>query len=292
MTSRESGPSSDLGTVASATPDPARRPRQKKPKVEKIPVERIRTEAGLDRKRDREGHRELRNSIEKFGVLTPITVRTAPDGSGDYLLVKGQGRTLACKMLGLAKIPAIVVADDFAEDEKVQQFLVENVARLRMRPIDRALLIAKARRKGEETADVAKRFGVTPATVRRLEAQLDGATKHEVAALKLGTVNLSLHAAIARYVGPEERGDIVAAVSKYSLRTKEVETLFTAFGWNHLVALGSEYRRDRLLLITWACDELSTMEPGSLEDRFDRLARLLPLALPDGTVTHRQVAAQ
>ena len=289
---RESERSGDPARVASAAQEAARRPRQKKPKIEKILVERIRTEDGLDRKRDRNGHRELRNSIEKFGVLTPITVRMAPDGTGDYLLIKGQGRTLACQMLGLTKIPAVVVAEDFAEDEKVQQFLVENVARLRMRPIDRALLIAKARKQGEETVDVARRFGVTPATVRRLEAQLDGATKHEVAALKLGTVNLTLHAAIARHVGPEERGDIVAVVSKYSLRTKEVETLFTAFGWKHLVALGAEYRTDRLLLIAWACQELSSMEAGALEARFDKLAKLLPLAFPAGMVPHRQVATR
>lgn len=292
MTTREYERPSNSGTVAPTAPGSVRRPRQKKPKIEKIPVERIRTEDGLSRKRDRGGHRELRNSIEKFGVLTPITVRVAPDGSGDYLLVKGQGRTLACQMLGLTKIPALVLADDFAEDEKVQQFLVENVARLRMRPIDRALLIAKARKQGEETADVARRFGVTPATIRRLEAQLDGATKREVAALKLGTVNLTLHAAIARYVGPEERGDIVAVVSQYSLRTKEIEALFTAFGWKHLIALGSGYRNDRLLLIAWACHELAAMKPGSLEQRFGRLAELLPLAFPDGTVTHLQVAAR
>lgn len=289
---RESKRSSDPARGASAAPEAARRPRQKKPKIERILVGRIRTEDGLDRKRDWKGHRELRNSIEKFGVLTPITVRMAPDGTGDYLLIKGQGRTLACQMLGLTKIPAVVVAEDFAEDEKVQQFLVENVARLRMRPIDRALLIAKARRQGEETVDVARRFGVTPATVRRLEAQLDGATKHEVAALKLGTVNLTLHAAIARHVGPEERGDIVAAVSKYALRTKEVETLFTAFGWKHLVALGVEYRTDRLLLIDWACQELSAMEAGTLEERFDKLAKLLPLAFPAGMAPQRQVAAR
>jgi ParB-like chromosome segregation protein Spo0J len=82
--------------------------------------------------------------------LTPITVRQAPDGSGDFLLIKGQGRTLACRLLGIEKVPAVVVDDDFAETEKVQQFLVENVARLRMRPVDRAVLIAHARREGEE----------------------------------------------------------------------------------------------------------------------------------------------
>src|SRR5215475_12946746 len=132
-----------LGTVQPPRRQPAR--------VQRVPVARIRPEDGLGRKRDRDGHRELRRSIEQFGVLTPVTVRVAPDGSGDYLLIKGQGRTLACRLLGIEKIPAIVVDAEFAEYEKVQQFLVENLARLRMRPIDRAVLIARARQDGEET---------------------------------------------------------------------------------------------------------------------------------------------
>jgi ParB/RepB/Spo0J family partition protein len=254
-------------------------------------VARIRPEDGLGRKRDRDGHRDLCKSIERFGVLTPVTVRVAPDGSGDYLLIKGQGRTLACQMLRLEKVPAVVV-DGFAEDEKVQQFLVENVARLRMRPVDRALLIARARQQGEETADVARRFGVTAATVRRLEVQLDGASKHEVAALKNGTVNLALHAVIARHVGAYERSDIVAAIAKYALRTRELEELFTALGWRELVALGVEHRPARLLLITWACDELSRMVAGSVEERLSRLAELLPLNLCNETATPRAVSAR
>ena len=198
--------------------------------VQNIPVAKIRPEDGLGRKRDRDGHRELRNSIQQFGVLTPVTVRMAPDDTGDYLLIKGQGRTLACRILGLETIPAIVVDDDFADDEKVQQFLVENVARLRMRPVDRALLISRARQQGEETVDVARRFGVSPATVRRLEAQLDGASRGEVAALRSGSVNLALHAVIAKHVDNGERGDIVTEIAKYSLRTREVDALFQALG--------------------------------------------------------------
>jgi hypothetical protein len=62
--------------------------------VHDVPVVRIRPEDGLGRKRDRDAHRELQQSIARFGVLTPITVRLAPDDSGDYLLIKGQGRTL------------------------------------------------------------------------------------------------------------------------------------------------------------------------------------------------------
>jgi ParB-like chromosome segregation protein Spo0J len=55
-------------------------------------------------------------------------------------LSSGQGRTLACRLLGIPTIPASVV-DANADDKKVQQLLVENVARLKMRSVDRALLI-------------------------------------------------------------------------------------------------------------------------------------------------------
>jgi ParB/RepB/Spo0J family partition protein len=259
-------------------PEGASRPsKDRRPRVQRVPVSRIRPEDGLGRKRDREGHRELCRSIEQFGVLTPVTVRRAPDGSGDYLLIKGQGRTLACRLLGIDKIPAIVVDGRFAENEKVQQFLVENVARLRMRPIDRALLIARARQDGEETAKVAQRFGVSAATVRRLEAQLEGTTSNEVAALRTGNVNLALHAVIARHVALSERPDVVAAVASYSLRPKEMEALFVALGWGHLVAMGSEYRQQRLLLLTWACGILSDLPPGPPKDRLRQVALRLPL---------------
>jgi ParB/RepB/Spo0J family partition protein len=253
-------------------------PRGRPSPVELVPVARIRPEDGLGRKRDREGHRELCRSIERFGVLTPVTVQRAPDSTGDYLLIKGQGRTLACRVLGIEKIPAIVVSDCFAEDEKVQQFLVENVARLRMRPIDRALLIARARRDGEETAEVAQRFGVSAATVRRLEAQLEGVTSSEVAALKAGHVNLALHAVIARHVPLNERSAVVAAVAPYSIRTTEMEALFAALGWPHLVALGAEYREQRLLLLEWACRILDRQPPGSPKVRLRQVALRLPLS--------------
>ena len=254
--------------------------------VRQVPVARIRPEEGLGRKRDREGHRELQRSIEQFGVLTPITVRSAPDGTGDYLLIKGQGRTLACRLLGIETIPALVVDDRYTDDEKVQQFLVENVARLKMRPVDRALLIARARQKGEETADVARRFGVSPATVRRLEVQLEGASKSEVAALRSGRVNLAVHAVISRHVVPAERPDVVSTVATYPMPTKEIEALFVALGWKRLVALGDEYRQRRLVLLGWACSQLAELPQGSTKERLCQIALRLPLAFEsDGALS-------
>ena len=270
--------------------DTARPPEGSPPSVQQVPVVQIRPEDGLGRKRDRDGHRELCRSIKQFGVLTPVTVRRAPDKTGDYLLIKGQGRTLACRLLGIDEIPAIIVDDRFAENVKVQQFLVENVARLRMRAIDRALLIARARQEGEETADVARRFGVSAATVRRFEAQLEDASSSEVAALKSGSINLALHAVIARRVPLNERSDVVAAIGQYSLWPKEMEVLFAALGWSDLVSLGPEYRQHRLLLLTWACRILDGLPPGTPKDRLHQMALQLPLNF--GTGVQPALAAQ
>lgn len=258
--------------------------------VQSVPVERIRPEVGLDRKRDREGHRELQRSIEQFGVLTPITVRLAPDGSGDYLLIKGQGRTLACRLLGIKKIPAIVVDDAYAENEKARQFLVENVARLKMRPVDRALLIFRARQDGEETNDIARRFGVSAVTVRRLLTQLEGASLSEVAALRSGDVNLAMHAVVARHVSPPDRPVVLEIIGRSSVKTKEMDALFVALGWGGLEGLGARSKAQRVSLLEWACDALDHLPSGSTRDRLRQLALKFPLEFEKGVSTSKRVA--
>lgn len=255
-------------------------------------MELIRPEDGLGRRRDRQGHKELCRSIEQFGVLTPITVRRAPDGSGEYLLIKGQGRTLACRLLGIPKIPALVVDDRYAEEEKVRQFLVENVARMRLGTVNRALLIAHARRQGEETADIAKRFGVSPATVRRLEAQLDGASSGEVAALRAGDLNLSLHAAITKFVAPAERADVIGCVAPHGIKAKEMEELLHAINWPSLVKLGGRSQARRLALLSWACETLAALPKADPRERIRRLAMQMPIEIGSTRGTTLKAAAR
>lgn len=271
---------SEKPAVGSPTPTAATAGRTKH-RLRNVAVDKIRPEEGLGRKRDRAGHQDLCRSIEQFGVLTPITVREAPDGSGEYLLIKGQGRTLACRLLGIATIPAAVVGSEFAETEKVQQFLVENVARLRMRSIDRALLIAHARKQGEETASVARRFGVSASTIRRLEAQMDGATSGEVLALREHDLSLSLHAVIARHVDSAERAAAIAAIGPTRIRSRDLEELFLALGWKTLTKLGNRYQNKRLRLLRWACEALTAIPKGHPKERIRQLSLRLPSEIPD-----------
>jgi ParB/RepB/Spo0J family partition protein len=271
--------------------DMVRRTRESQTRVHNLPIARVRPEEGLSRKRDESGHQELCQSIAQFGVLTPITVRPASDGSGDFFLVKGQGRTLACRILGLKTIPAIVVGEEFSDSEKVQQFLVENVTRLRMNPVDRALLVSRARRSGEETARIAERFGISASTVRKLEAQLAGASPSEIAALRRGSVTLASQGVIARFAEGDEREALVSAISKVKVSAADLQTLLIALGWRNLVSLGPRLRASRMQLLEWGCNTLASLPKGADRDRIRMLAARLPVEFLSQTVTSERLWA-
>jgi len=75
---------------------------------------------------------ELARSIQQYGLLNPILVRTRQDGQ--YDLLAGRRRLLACKMLGWEKIPAII-RDDLKPEEAIAISLTENLQRAEPAPI-------------------------------------------------------------------------------------------------------------------------------------------------------------
>jgi ParB-like chromosome segregation protein Spo0J len=172
----------------------------------------------------------------------------------------------------------------------VQQFLVENVARLKMRPVDRALLVKRARQDGEETSAIARRFGLSPSTVRRLLVQLDGATPNEVRALQDGDVSLAMHAVISRHVAPSERPTVLEIISGLSIKTKELEALFIALGWQELEKLGGQQLGERVALLHWACNALVELPRGTLKERLRQLAIAFPAELEKRGTTYAVVA--
>ncbi|MBB6637727.1 ParB/RepB/Spo0J family partition protein [Cohnella thailandensis] len=84
---------------------------------------------------DDEALQELMNSIGELGLLSPIKVRTTPNGR--YKIIYGNRRFKACTMLGLATIPCIVssVTD---ETEIYLEQIAENLTREGFSPIEEA----------------------------------------------------------------------------------------------------------------------------------------------------------
>ena len=74
---------------------------------------------------DPEALRELTDSIRRYGVLQPLTVRRSSDGS--FELVAGERRLRASREAGLEKVPCILV--NVSEQDSGLLALVENLQR-------------------------------------------------------------------------------------------------------------------------------------------------------------------
>lgn len=77
---------------------------------------------------DEQSLHELAQSIRENGVLQPITVSHAGE-SDRYTVIAGHRRTAAARLAGLTSIPAIIRPDDYNEQRRLQEQLVENLQR-------------------------------------------------------------------------------------------------------------------------------------------------------------------
>lgn len=104
--------------------------------VVEIPVPLIDVSEANTRKDLRDGQRDstiedLARSIERQGLLSPITVFPKPGGR--YALVAGQRRLLAFQYLDRETIPAIV-HEAMTDEAATAVSLVENIHRADMNP--------------------------------------------------------------------------------------------------------------------------------------------------------------
>ena len=104
---------------------------------------------------------ELADSISQNGLLQPVTVREWENG---YQLIAGERRLMACKMLGMEQIPAIV---NRVDDEKSAVFaLIENLQRKDLNYFEEAQGIQTLMQtSGMSQQEVANKLGKAQSTV-------------------------------------------------------------------------------------------------------------------------------
>ncbi|CAK9032998.1 Stage 0 sporulation protein J, partial [Durusdinium trenchii] len=108
---------------------------------------------------------ELAASIKLAGLMQPIVVR--PVDGGKFELIAGERRWRACRMAGLATVPAIVREAD--DRNSAELALIENVQRTDLNPIERANAFRALMGKFSMTqSDVADRVGLDRSSVANL----------------------------------------------------------------------------------------------------------------------------
>ncbi|MFQ6612988.1 MAG: ParB/RepB/Spo0J family partition protein [Fidelibacterota bacterium] len=103
--------------------------------VVKIPLASIKANPQQPRKFfDEATLEELAASIREKGVITPITVRRDGD---QFILIAGERRVRAAKLVGLKEIPAYLI-EVTGDAEMMEVSLIENIQRENLNPIEEA----------------------------------------------------------------------------------------------------------------------------------------------------------
>ena len=110
---------------------------------------------------DRRGLEELAESIRQYGVISPLSVRWR---GGQYELVAGERRLRAARLVGLERVPCILLDVDGADSGAIA--LVENLQRQDLDYIEQAQGIARLIELfGLSQEECARRLGLSQSAV-------------------------------------------------------------------------------------------------------------------------------
>ena len=102
----------------------------------------------------------LKTSIEKVGLINPITVRKSKEGNFPYTIIAGRRRVEAATLLNWLEIDALVYETDEATDDSyfTHVALAENVNRLDLHPLDEGAQYARLLKEEYSLEDLAAYF--------------------------------------------------------------------------------------------------------------------------------------
>ncbi len=176
--------------------------------VTMVPIDRITVLNARDR--NMRVFEEIVENIRAIGLKNPITVteRQGADGRPAYLLVCGEGRLNAFRLLGETHIPALVI--DASDEDALIMSLAENIARRGHRPLEILADIELLLARGDDEDSIVARTGLSPKYVRDIVFLLRKGEERLIAAVQHGTIPLTTALEIARAKdGDESLGDML-----------------------------------------------------------------------------------
>jgi len=157
--------------------------------VEIIPLDRIQVLNSRDR--NAEVFEEIVGNIRSIGLKKPITVteRPGPDGLPNYLLVCGEGRLNAFRLLKETHIPALVVA--VSDEDAFIMSLAENIARRQYKPLEILADIEAMLARGHTAEGIVRKTGLSPQYVHSIIFLLKRGEERLIEGVQKGQIPLT-----------------------------------------------------------------------------------------------------
>ena len=175
---------------------------------------------------DKEALNELAASIRELGVISPVTLRKNDDGK--YLIIAGERRYRASKLIGLKSIPAYIRT---AADEQVMEMaLIENIQREDLNAIEIALTFYRLMEEYKLTQErLSERVGKQRATIAnylrllRLPAEIQMGLKDK-------KIDMGHARAILGLSDPAAQLQLYELILKNDFSVRKVEELVRLYG--------------------------------------------------------------
>lgn len=170
---------------------------------------------------DEDALKELADSIREHGIIQPIIVEEAGDGS--YFIIAGERRTRAARLAGLAQVPVII--KKFSDERKLEVALIENIQRENLNPVEEAQAYHKLMTIGnlsqEETAArVGKNRSTVANALRLLKLPEDISSS-----LASGQITAGHARAILSVLNPSDQRILFGRIVGNGLSVREAERM-------------------------------------------------------------------
>ena len=165
--------------------------------VTMVPIDRI--EILNSRDRNMKVFEEIVENIRAIGLKKPITVTERHhDGETEpsYLLVCGEGRLNAFRILGETHIPALVI--DVNDEDAFIMSLAENIARRGYRPLEILADIEVLRNRGYSADTIIEKTGLSAKYVKDIVFLLEKGEERLIEGVQRGSIPLTTALEIAR----------------------------------------------------------------------------------------------
>ena len=170
---------------------------------------------------DPDSLKELAQSIQIHGVIQPIVV--CPKGDGRYIIIAGERRYRACKLLKMETIPVIVKR--YTEQEMKEIALIENLQRDDLNPIETAYAMKQlVDNFGFSQEALAKRLGISRPTITNT-IRLLSLTPQVMALVEQGKIAPNTARVLVNIDDPEMQFSLAKKVIAEQMSTRDVEKM-------------------------------------------------------------------
>ncbi len=189
------------------------------PSVNEVALEKIKPNPYQPRKDfNHEKLQQLAESIREHGILQAVVL--SPTGE-DYLLIAGERRCRAARMVGLTTVPAII--RDVSNQQMLEIALIENLQRDDLNPVEEALAYSRLLKEFDYTQDqLAARVSKSRSAVAnslRLLTLPESVLKH----LEEGRLTPGQARPMIVLNGSEAQRELLQKILKYELPARAVE---------------------------------------------------------------------